>query len=103
MYEVRDSPIHGRGLFATQRIPADTVIGELEGRRTTEDGDYVLWLTDDWGFRVSNDLKYINHAARANAAYYDDLTVAALRDIEPGEEITHNYGGEYDAEVEYDR
>ena len=93
MYEVRESPIHGRGLFATALIPADTVIGTLEGETVTKDGAYVLWLDDEKGFRVRNDLKFINHAAKANAAYYDDLTVATLTDIQPGEEITHNYDG----------
>ena len=93
MYEVRESPIHGRGLFATALIPADTVIGTLEGQAATKDGAYVLWLDDEKGFRVTNDLRFINHATRANAAYYDDLTVATLTDIQPGEEITHNYDG----------
>jgi|GEM_PF-1801137 len=93
MYEVRESPIHGRGLFAKTRIPADTVIGTLEGEAVNEDGPHVLWLDDETGFRVSNDLKYINHATPANAAYYDDLTVATLVDIRPGEEITHDYDG----------
>lgn len=35
----------------------------------------------------------MNHSPKANAAYYDDLTFSALRDIQPGEEITHNYTG----------
>lgn len=93
MYEVRKSPIHGRGLFAKTLIPADTVIGTLEGEEVTEDGAHVLWLDEQQGFRVSNDLKFINHATPANAAYFDDLTVATLVDILPGEEITHDYDG----------
>lgn len=93
MYEVRESPIHGRGLFAKTLIPADTVIGTLEGDAVTEDGPHVLWIDDEKGFRVSNDLKFINHATSANAAYYDDLTVMTLVDILPGEEITHDYDG----------
>jgi SET domain-containing protein len=40
---------------------------------------------------VSCNLKYINHADNPNACYYDDLTVAAIRDISANEEITHNY------------
>ncbi|MEM8784197.1 MAG: SET domain-containing protein [Planctomycetota bacterium] len=100
MYEVKISAIHGRGLFAKVRIPKGTVLGKLEGELTTQDGDHVLWLDDDQGLHVQNDLKYINHASPPNAAYFDDLTVGALRDIEPGEEITHNYGG--DEHVEWD-
>ncbi len=94
MYEVRESPIHGRGLFATALIPANTVIGELEGDPVDEDGAHVLWLDNEKGFQVTNELRFINHATPANAAYYDDLTVATLVDIRPGEEITHNYDGD---------
>ncbi len=100
MYEVKVSAIHGRGLFAKVRIPKGTVLGKLEGELTDRDGAYVLWLDDKQGLRVKNDLKFINHASAPNAAYFDDLTVGTLRDIEPGEEITHNYGG--DEPVEWD-
>lgn len=94
MLTVKKSPIHGHGLFATTRIAKGTVLGTLQGRRTRKDGPYVLWLDDETGYEVQNDLKYINHAARPNAAYFDDLTVVALRTIKPGEEITHNYLGD---------
>ena len=94
MFHVRPSRIHGHGLFASTFIPADTVLGTLQGHRTADDGPYVLWLSETEGFHVTNDLKYINHAAVPNAVYYDDLTVAAIRDIEPGEEITHHYDGD---------
>ena len=88
------SALHGTGLFAAAFIPEGTLIGTLEGKPTTVDGPHVLWLSDTRGFRVTNDLRYINHDADANAVYYDDLTVCALRDIAPGEEITHNYWGD---------
>jgi hypothetical protein len=81
-------------LFAAQFIPAGTLIGRLEGTPTTTDGPYVLWIDGEHGFCVENDLKYINHAATPNAVYYDDLTVEALEDIAPGEEITHHYDGD---------
>ncbi|MCI0507853.1 MAG: SET domain-containing protein-lysine N-methyltransferase [Gammaproteobacteria bacterium] len=90
---VKDSMIHGKGLFARKSIKAGAVIGEIEGIPASIDGPYVLWLDDDkHGIEVQNLFKYINHNARPNACYYDDLTVVALRDIEKGEEITHHYG-----------
>ena len=98
---VKPSPIHGLGLFAAEFIPEGTVIGKLEGHMTEEDGPYVLWIEDERGLHVTNDLRYINHADDANAVYYDDLTVGALRDIQPDEEITHNYRGD-DEEAEID-
>jgi len=92
---VDDSPIHGKGLFARSLIPKNTVIGHLEGRHTAQDGIYVLWLDEKNGFEVHCDLKYINHSDAPNACYYDDKSVVALRDINPDEEITHNYEADW--------
>lgn len=94
MFEVKQSPIHGRGLFATQFILAGTCLGNIEGYHVDDDGPYVLWIDGVDGFCVTNDFKYINHNNQANSAYYDDLTVVALRDIYPGQEITHDYRGD---------
>ena len=92
---VGTSPIHGKGLFAKKPIPNGTVIGFLNGKKTRKDGIHVLWLNDETGFKVSCDLKYINHSDTPNACYYDDLSVVALRDINADEEITHNYGADW--------
>jgi SET domain-containing protein len=92
---VDNSSIHGKGLFATELIPKDTVIGHLEGEHTTQDGIYVLWLDQDNGLEVCCDLKYINHSDTPNACYYDDKSVVALHDIMAGEEITHNYEADW--------
>jgi hypothetical protein len=88
---VDTSRIHGKGLFAQSDIAKGTIIGTLEGKPSKQDGDYVLWLSETVGFEVTCHLKYINHAIKANACYYDDLTVVALCGIKQGEEITHNY------------
>ena len=88
---VSNSLIHGLGLFARIDIPKDTIIGEIQGNPCKEDGTYVIWLSETEGFKVSCDLKYINHSDTPNACYYDDLSVVALRDIKAHEEITHNY------------
>ena len=89
---VAPSGIHGLGLFAAKKIDKNCVIGWLKGKPSTRDGSYVLWLNDEEGFEVSCNLRYINHSNQPNACYYNDLSVVALRDIEPGEEITHDYG-----------
>jgi SET domain-containing protein len=88
---VAESRIHGRGLFAGNRISAGTVIGRLRVRPAGRDGTYVLWLDENRAVEVVCDLKFINHSDRPNACYYDDLSVVALRDIAAGEEITHDY------------
>jgi SET domain-containing protein len=96
MVTVKKSKIHGHGLFAKKDIKAGAIIGEVKGKPTKKDGPYVLWMDDvKQGFEVSCVLKYINHHQQANACYYDDLTVVALKDIRKGEEITHNYGDDW--------
>ncbi|HJX17207.1 MAG TPA: SET domain-containing protein [Acidiferrobacterales bacterium] len=91
---VTTSNIHGKGLFARKRIRAGTLIGQIDGRPTSIDGPYVLWLTQSEGVEVRCQLKYINHCDEPNAIYYDTLEVIALRDIQRDEEITHNYDSE---------
>ena len=92
---VAPSSIHGLGLFAAEKIECNRVIGWLRGRTCVEDGSHVLWLSEDRAIEVLCDLRFINHSDQPNACYYDDLSVVALRDIAPDEEITHNYACVY--------
>lgn len=91
---VADSPIHGKGLFAKRHIVAGEIIGLIQGVPASEDGAHVLWVDGKNGIRVQCDFRYINHSDEPNAVYYDTLEVCALRNISPGEEITHNYDGD---------
>lgn len=97
---VKESLIHGKGLFAKTSIKEGEIIGEIEGKPAKKDGPYVLWIDEEnyKGIKVKNIFKFINHDDQPNACYYDDLTVVALRDIEPGEEITHHYGESWEEE-----
>jgi SET domain-containing protein len=96
LFYVKESAIHGKGLFARKNIREGEVLGYIKGKPTTEDGPHVLWLVEKaQGIHVECDLKYINHNDNPNACYYDDLSVVALRDIEKDEEITHNYGEDW--------
>ena len=88
---VGKSGIHGQGLFARIDIRKNTVIGTIQGKPCDRNGAHVIWLGDNQAFKVSCNLKYINHADNPNACYYDDLSVVALRKIKSHEEITHNY------------
>jgi hypothetical protein len=90
---VDDSQIHGKGLFAKDHITKGELIGVASGQYTKKDGPHVLWLSDESGFHVQCDMRFINHSDKPNAAYYDTLEICAIRDIKPGEEITHNYEG----------
>ena len=101
-FEVRRSPVHGRGLFARRPLRRGELIGVFEGRPTERDGDHVLWVIDDEteavrGLRVTNDLRFLNHSDEANALL-DLLEVRAARSIRAGEEITIDYGEAWDEE-----
>lgn len=69
MLEVRESSIHGRGVFALQDIPAGAEVPV---------GRYFMFL---------------NHSCGPNAELRSDNTYYALKDIKAGEEITFNYRG----------
>ena len=94
------SPIHGRGLFATEAIPAGSYIGRYEGRRTDQNDTRVLWVegdsTDEWvGYDGTNVLRFLNHSKQPNAEL-DGQELYACQDIAAGEEITIDYGEWFD-------
>jgi SET domain-containing protein len=105
--QVADSPIHGKGLFAGESIPEGAYIGFYEGTETQENGMYVLWVQQDssdgesgeevWsGFDGTGDLRFLNHSQPANCEM-DGQDCYAARDIQPGEELTIDYGEWFEA------
>ena len=95
IYTVKDSGIHGKGLFAASHINEGDIIGSIKYNPVSEDGPYVLWVDQNTAIQVDCELKYINHSASPNACYCEDLDVVALQDIFEGEEITHDYGDDW--------
>lgn len=104
---VADSGIHGRGLFASVDIPSGTQIGHYDGPKTLDNGTHVLWVeaepdtdeetVDGWiGYDGTNELRFLNHSRRPNGEM-DGQELYACRDIRAGEEITIDYGEEFDA------
>ena len=107
--EVRKSNIFGRGCFALKHFPARKKIafyaGELiKGRRrintrlNRQDAIKIISLNDDVaidGAVGGNATAYINHSCAPNAFMRnmpgDRVAFFALRDINPGEEITMDY------------
>lgn len=119
--EVRDSGIHGRGVYATCFIPAESPIIEYLGeridkreserralrqqRKAKRNGDAAVYI-----FTLSNRLdidgdfpwntaRLINHSCNPNCQAWivgRKIIIHALRDIQPGEEMTFDYGFDVD-------
>jgi uncharacterized protein len=111
-YSVRNSPIHGRGVFATRTIRKGATIIEYRGRRISmeaadelPDSDpnnpfhtFLFELNDgrviDAG-RGGNAARWINHGCRPNCEPYEDdearVFIAAKRTIHAGEELAYDY------------
>jgi len=89
------SPIHGRGLFAERRFREDAYIATFEGKSTRKNGMHVLWLIDEEGseagIRGTNALRFLNHSKTPNAEFRD-ADLYALKNIQPGCELTIDYG-----------
>ena len=111
-YTVRNSPIHGRGVFATQTIRKGADVVEYRGRRiSVEQADdlpdsdprnpfhtFLFELNDgrviDAGVR-GNAARWINHSCQPNCVPYEDddgrVFIEAKRTIRAGEELSYDY------------
>ena len=100
----------GLGLFAAKPIRRGAYIVTYRGRRIPAEearrreargARYMFELDSRWTIDGSprwNLARYINHSCRPNAkpvARQGRIVIIASRRIEPGEEITYNYGREY--------
>lgn len=105
--EIRSSTIHGRGGFARTRIPADTSIIEYlgekvdkaeSGRRCEAGNPFIFTVNEEWDLDGAvdwNPARFLNHSCSPNCEAQqegDRIWIVAQRDIEPGEELTFNYG-----------
>jgi len=109
--ELRSSPTHGTGVFATEAIDAGEVVevwGEMwEGRQvirwTTDQAeaearvaegmlvmqfDTGLWSIEPPG---TNPGYFINHSCDSNVWMADAFTLTARRAVQSGEELTIDY------------
>jgi SET domain-containing protein len=100
----------GLGLFATERIEKRTFIVEYKGPwLTTEQADkleargnrYLYEINSRWtidGSSRKNIGRYANHSCRPNSESHRidrKVVLRAIKAINPGDEITYNYGRDY--------
>ncbi len=117
--EARDSEIHGRGVFATEKIKKGERIVRYKGKlRSHEEVDaiygghdenghtFLFTLNDDYVVDANVDgnvARWINHSCAPNCEssieehhkgkrHKDKVWIEAARDIQKGEELTYNYG-----------
>ena len=106
--EVRNSPIHGRGVFATKNINKGDVIEVAPVVKTVRDRDltgesllrkYDIKFDDVNHAIMLGYASIYNHADDNNAEWGftspDDLTITATKFIHKGAEIFVNYGGDF--------
>jgi uncharacterized protein len=109
--EVRDSALHGLGVFATKRIKKGTRVVEYLGERVSHaeadrryddkdenDNHTFLFIVDgrtviDAGVD-GNEARFINHGCDPNCESVIEerrVFIEAIRDVAAGEELTYDY------------
>jgi hypothetical protein len=104
--EVKPSPIQGRGLFARTRIAAGAVVavkgGHVFGRVMRQELQLRLGAAE---IQIGDDLYigpvaeeeregcmiFSNHSCDPNVGVQGQVVFAAMRAVEPGEELTHDW------------
>lgn len=98
-FEIKSSPITGRGIFALRPIQSGETVFEWQPKIITKEeakllpedefkhytypsGDKILWMQPPE--------RYINHSCESNTVVVGQSDVAS-RDIAQGEEITSDY------------
>jgi SET domain-containing protein len=108
---VRNSSIHGRGVFALRRIPKGTRIIEYKGKLITdkeadrrysrmhEHSPHTMLFSLEGGWvidatRRGNSARWINHSCAPNCDIEEEgqrIFIEARRDIRLGDELTYDY------------
>ena len=107
-FKVGRSPIQGRGLFALSALPGRRKLGELGGdlitqrearRRARAAGSIMIVEFPDGtaldATHSKSPFRYVNHSCEPNAymrLYRGRVEFYTLRPVEPGEELTCDYG-----------
>ncbi len=104
---IAPSPIHGQGGFATSFLAKGTRVIEYAGARITKQESmrrcqaqnwFIFGLDDEFDLDGNvewNLARFLNHSCAPNCEAVCEegrIWIMALRDIEPEEEITFNYG-----------
>lgn len=112
----RTSGIHGTGAFARVAIPSGVRVIEYLGeridkeeslRRCMKNNPFIFTLDDDSdldGDMPWNPARFLNHSCEPNCESINEesqIWIVSIKDIQPGEEVTFNYGFDYESYREY--
>src|SRR5215471_4211815 len=105
--EVRESAMHGRGLFATGDISKDEIVavkgGHIVDRKTLREkitpvlGPVEIQIDDDLFIAPVTEgerelsMLYSNHSCDPNLGVRGEITFVARREIRSDEELTHDW------------
>ena len=117
VHKGRPSAIEGRGLIARVAIAADEIVaikgGHIVDTPTLRSlperlRNSEVQIADDFHLVAVDDAEYepvmlfINHSCQPNVGFAGNIVLVAMRDIDPGEELTTDYAlfDDYDGEME---
>ena len=105
--DVRESKIHGRGLFATADIAKGEIVavkgGHIVDRKSLREritpvlGPVEIQIDDNLFIApLTNEerelsMLYLNHSCDPNLGMRGEITFIAIRDIRAGQELTHDW------------
>ena len=105
--KVRESKIHGRGLFAIADIAKNEIVavkgGHIVDGKTLREKitpvlgpaeiqiDVDLFIAPVTEEERELSMLYLNHSCDPNLGVRGEITFAAMRDIHAGEELTHDW------------
>ena len=105
--EVRKSKIHGRGLFAVADIAKGEIVavkgGHIVDRKTLREkitpvlGSVEIQIDDDLFIAPVTEeerelsMLYLNHSCDPNLGMRGEIALVAMRNIQAGEELTHDW------------
>jgi SET domain-containing protein len=104
---IAPSPIHGLGGFAARLLAQGARVVEYRGERITKSESlrrceaqnwFIFGLDEEFdldGSVESNPARFFNHSCAPNCEAVCEegrIWIVALRELQPGEEVTFNYG-----------
>lgn len=110
-YVVRKSSIHGRGVFARKPIRENETVIEYKGEiineaeidkrypESREEPNHTFVFGVEYDYNIDggvdgNAARWINHSCDPNCDTYEEdrrIYIRAIRDIQPGEELSYDY------------